>query len=609
MPNNAIANKMPKARQHGGQRTAEGTNRGAMGNILRDVASQKGIIIFCVVIISVAKVVLAVAPRIAGNITDYLSSSVGTGNFDMNHVVSWCLLLLVMYLVGYGVDIVVNRSMVKVGETLVLNLRNRAQKKLNRMKLNYIDTHPTGDILSRVTNDMVTMASSVESTVSSILGQLILLVGLVAAMLITDWRLALIYIAVIPLGFGIMMFIMKKTNRLFLQQNNTVGELNALVSDTYSNHMLMKSYGCEKKKLEDFAKSNKRFYDSYVQSRFLSGFVIPMNTIVNNVAYLILCIVGGIMLLKNKLTIGEFQAFIFYGNMVSSPMSTLSTSMNNIQNGLTAAGRVYEFLAEEEDVPDQAVKELTVSKVKGEVEFKNVVFGYTPDKVLMHDVSFHARPGMTMAIVGPSGAGKTTLINLLLRFYEIDGGRIFLDATDIKDITRDNLRSSFGMVLQDTWIFDGTIADNIRYGKPDATMEEIRAVAKQVQCDSFIEKMSEGYETYVSEENASLSSGEKQLLAIARTMLADPKILILDEATSQVDTKTEFLIARAMDKLMENRTCFMIAHRLFTIKNADAILYMEEGDIKEVGSHSDLMKLNGKYASMYRQAASEDTVA
>ena len=577
----------------------------ALSRILKDIGKGgRRLLFFSIAIIAIAKVCLAVAPGIAGRITDGLAASAESGNFDTALLIKECIFLAVMFLIGYGVDGFVNRNMVKISQSLIRSLRNRAQQKLNKTTLSYMDTHPVGDILSRVTNDMVAMSNSLESTVSTLLGQVVLLISLIVMMFITNVKLALIYIVVLPLGILLLMLILRVTNRLFRKQNNSLGDLNALVSDTFSNHLLMKAYGCENKKMESFEEKNKVFYDTYVSSRFLSGFVIPMATLINNVSYIALCIIGGIMLINNNLTIGEFQAFIFYGNMVGTPFSSLSSSMNNVQTGLTAAERVYELLdAPEEEVDPNALAKIT--DMKGRVDFTHVQFGYVADKQLMKDVSFSAHPGQTMAIVGPSGAGKTTLINLLMRFYDIWDGSIAIDGVKSTDMTKENLRKNFGMVLQDSWIFDGTIAENIAYGRPDATREEIIAAAKAVQCDSFIEKLPKGYDTRISDENSALSAGEKQLLAIARAVIADPPILILDEATSQVDTKTDVLITQAMEKMMQGRTSFIIAHRLYTIKNADQIIFMVDGDIKEVGSHDELIRQGGLYKAMYEKGASE----
>lgn len=576
---------------------------GNLKRMFQDMGKNKTLLGIMVLIICVAKLCLSVSPLVAGKITNQLAESIDTGRFDLKNIGFWCVILAILYLVGNGVDGFTNKYIVKISQDLVKKLRNATQIKLQSLKIKYLDTNPSGEILSYVTNDVQTLATSLESTAATMIGQLVLLTGVIVMMIVTNPVLALIYFVTLTLGFILLSAISRKTGKLFKQQQQAVGDLNSVISDTYSNHLLVKAFGCEAAKSQAFEQANEKFYKTYISSRFGSGFMLPVSVTITNISYIGLCVVGGIMLIQNKISIGDFQAFVFFGNMIGTPLTTLSNSMNTMLNGFSALARIYHFLDEEEEPEETPKQILDIETMKGEVAFEHVKFGYLPGKTLMNDVSLKAKPGMKMAIVGPSGAGKTTLINLLLRFYDIQGGKITIDGVDTKELAKGNLRRAFGMVLQDTWIFDGTIADNIGYGKLNATREEIIQAARAVQCDTFIEKLPDGYDTYISEENSVLSSGEKQLLAIARTVLANPQILILDEATSQVDTKTELLITQAMENLMKNRTSFMIAHRLFTIRNADAIIYMEDGDIKEVGNHEELMRMGGRYAMLYNSAS------
>lgn len=563
---------------------------------------RKWCVWLAVILLVIGSLLLAFAPRLAGQVTDYLSYFVQNrdGGLDYTKLITLLGLLAALYVAGNGMTIITNRMMMNVSRDVTYKLRRDLQDKLHRLSINYLDTHSAGNIMSRITNDITTVENLVENSIINFLVQMSIIILVFIMMLIIDIRLALVYVVIVPLAFLVMKLITNRTRVEFKRQQNSIGLLNGYVGDIISNHMLVKAYGMEKTGEKEFKKLNKVSFDAYMKSRFFSGFIIPINTILNNLGFIMLALFGGILIVHGDLTIGEFLAFLLYGQMLNSPMTSISNSMNNIQSGFSAFERVTDLL-EEPDVADcENPTALDVSAVQGRIDFSHVVFGYVPDKILFHDVSLTAEAGMVMAIVGPSGAGKTTLINLLMRFYDIDEGTISLDGTDICDFTRADLRRAFGMVLQDSWIFDGTVAENIGYGTDDPTMEDIRRAAELVGCDSFINTLTDGYQTYISEENMPLSVGEKQLLVLARTVIANPKIMILDEATSQMDTRTEALVTKAMEKMMEGRTTFIIAHRLFTIKNADRIIFMKDGDIREVGSHDELMARNGLYAEMYR---------
>ena len=578
--------------------------KGVIRRLFADMGKYRRFFWVSLAIIVIIKICLAAAPRVVSWITDTMQQFVKSGNYDYGLLLSGCGILALLYFIGYGADGIINRTMVYISQNLILILRNRAGQKLNRLTIQYSDSHPLGDTQSRVTTDMANLSNGIESTVPSLLGQAVLMVAICVMMLFTNIWLALIYIVAIPLTSLGLRIIAKRTNKLFKKTNKQLGKMNALVSDAYSNHTIIKSYCRVEEKEKEFDEQNKEFERLFVRSRFTSGFMRPFSDLMAKSSYIILCLVGGILMLSGHLTLGGFMAFLFYGNMIGVPITELSVAFNNFQDSLSSASRIYDFLDEDEEPEDQPSKSLSISDVKGKVVFENVRFGYVPEKTLMKDVSFTAKPGQTMAIVGPSGAGKTTLINLLMRFYDIQDGKIKLDDIDIKELSKQNLRSAFGMVLQETWIFDGTIAENIAFGKPGATREEVIAAAKTAYCDSFIERLPDGYDTYISNENSALSVGEKQLLSIARAIIADPKVLILDEATSQVDTKTEEVITRAMQEMMKGRTSFIIAHRLYTIRNADQIIFMVDGDIKEVGCHDELLLRKGYYASMYASGVS-----
>lgn len=570
------------------------------------IYKDKGKFIFAILILVVGNFILSIAPKLVGNILDYLSAYVSNGyvGLDETYLILYILAIAALYILGNQATIIADRITLIISRNVSKEFREELYRKLNRVPINYLDTHASGDIMARLTNDLITFETFLSNDITEFLVQILMIIFVFIMMINLNPYLTVVYAILLPISFVCTGLITKVTKRNFRRQQSSVGELNGFIGDVFSNHILIKSYNMENESKERFLVINQKFHDSYVKAKFFSGFIFPITIMLNKIGYILLSMFGAIFILHGHLTIGGFLSFLLYGQLLNGPLSQFSTSMNQVQSGLSSLERIFEILDEEEESDESDLLKVDVDKVKGEIEFKNVEFGYVPEKQLFHDVSLKSEPGMVMAIVGPSGAGKTTLINLLMRFYDIDDGKILLDGKDINEINREELRSAFGMVLQDSWIFKGTIAENITYGKQDATMKEIEEVSKLIGCDKFINSLPEGYDTIISEEDSQLSVGEKQLLVLARTVLANPKILILDEATSNMDTRTEQMVTSAMENMMDGKTTFIIAHRLFTIKNADKIIFMKDGDIMEVGSHEELLKQNGLYAEMYRKASS-----
>ncbi|RLQ94258.1 ABC transporter ATP-binding protein [Falsibacillus albus] len=492
-----------------------------------------------------------------------------------------------------------------VAQRTVYDLREDVNKKLEKLLLKYFDGHSHGDTLSRMSNDIDTIGTTLQQSLTQFITSIVTIIGIIIMMLTISPLLTLISIVSLPLSmFGIRP-ILKRSQKHFADQQRTLGQLNGHIEEMYTGHQVVKAFGHEKKAGAEFDRVNEELYEAGSKAQFISGIIMPMMMFIGNISYVLISVVGGILVTKRAISIGDIQAFITYTRQFTQPITQTANIANIIQSTVAAAERVFELLDEEEEVKD--VTEVSVTRAKGAVDFEHVDFGYG-EELLINDMNIHVKPGQTVAIVGPTGAGKTTLINLLMRFYELRGGRILIDGFDTREMSREDLRKNFGMVLQDTWLFNGTIRENLAYGKTGAADEEVTDAARTAHADHFIRTLPDGYETVLNEEASNISQGQKQLLTIARAILADPPIMILDEATSSVDTRTEIFIQKAMNRLMEGRTSFVIAHRLSTIKDADLILVMDQGAVIEQGTHDELLDQNGFYADLYNSQFSEKAV-
>jgi len=479
--------------------------------------------------------------------------------------------------------------------------------KINRLPLKYFDRTSQGDVLSRVTNDVDTISRTLNQSLSQIITSITTVIGVTIMMFSISWQLTLVAMLILPVSMGLIAFIVKMSQRYFKKQQEYLGKVNGHIEEMYGGHIVVKAFNGEAKSIETFDKLNGELYDSAWKSQFLSGMMMPIMTFVGNLGYVLITIMGGWFAVRKMITVGDIQAFIQYVRSFTQPIAQIANIMNIFQQTAAAAERVFEFLEEEEEITETTTP-VTGVDYHGHVEFKNVRFGYDPEKIIIKGFSCDVDKGHNIAIVGPTGAGKTTIVKLLMRFYDVNSGEILLDGHNINDYTRHDLRENFGMVLQDTWLYNASIRDNIRYGRLNATDEEVLAAAKAAHVDSFIHTLPDGYNLVLNEEQTNISQGQKQLITIARAILADPKVLILDEATSSVDTRTEALIQRAMKNLMKNRTSFVIAHRLSTIRDADLILVMNEGDIVEQGTHKELLARGGFYADLYASQFESDFV-
>ena len=514
------------------------------------------------------------------------------------------ILLIGLYILSAIFRYIQTWLMTQVTQTVTFRMRRQLSEKINRLPLSYFDKQTYGEVLSRVTNDVDTISQTLNQSLSQIVSSTVMVLGILAMMFSISWQMSLVALLVLPLAGGAVTLIAKSSQKQFLSQQTQLGELNGHIEEMYGGHQVMRVFNGQKKSLAKFSRVNDQLQESAWKAQFLSGLIYPIMNFIGNIGYVIMAILGGWLAINGRLKIGDIQAFIQYIDQFNQPLVQVANIANVLQSTAAAAERVFEFLDEPEEQAES--KDLVkLANVKGEVEFDNVVFGYQPEQTIIKGLSAHIKPGQRVAIVGPTGAGKTTLVNLLMRFYEINGGTIKIDGVNIADMKRSDVRQLFGMVLQDTWLFNGTIRQNLLYGNPTASEEEMVATAKEAHVDHFVRSLPGGYDMMLGEEATNISQGEKQLLTIARAMLARTPMLILDEATSSVDTRTEVLIQKAMDKLMLGKTSFVIAHRLSTIRDADLILVVRDGNIIEQGKHDELLQQNGFYAELYNSQFAE----
>ena len=546
-----------------------------------------------------------VGPKILGEATTKVFeglvakiTGVPNASIDFGYIGKIAIILIVLYIVSTLFGLIQTFIMSGVAQKVSYNLRKQISEKMDTLPLNYFDTRTNGEVLSRITNDVDTVNQTLNQSLSQIITSIVTLIGVLIMMFSISWIMTIATFIILPVSLTLISQVVKRSQKYFKSQQEYLGHLNGQVEEVYGGHNIMKAFNREEASTKEFDSLNNTLYKSAWKSQFLSGMMMPIMSFVGNLGYVLVSILGGWLTIKRVITVGDIQAFIQYVRSFNQPISQMAQVANIMQSTAAAAERVFDFL-EEEDESKDSVNPVDTSSIKGEVEFEHVNFGYNKEKTIINNFSVDVKPGQKIAIVGPTGAGKTTIVKLLMRFYDVNSGSIKIDGHDIRDFRRSDLRNLFGMVLQETWLFNGTIMENLRYGRLDATDEEVKEAAKAAHVDHFVKTLPEGYNMVLNEEASNISQGQKQLLTIARAFLKDPKLLILDEATSSVDTRTELLIQKAMDKLMEGRTSFVIAHRLSTIRDADLILVMKDGDIVEQGNHKELLEKGGFYATLY----------
>ena len=577
--------------------------KGTVKKLWRYLSKYK-IALIIVILFTIASTIFSVVgPKILGNATTELFNGViskytGGAGINFTKIGKILLFLLALYICSAIFSYIQGIIMTNISQKLAYRLRKEVSKKINKLPMKFYDNKTHGEILSVITNDIDTLSQNLNIEATQVISSVATIIGILIMMFSIDWIMTLVALLTLPLSIVIIAFIMKKSQGYFKSQQDYLADVNGEVEEMFSNQNVIRVFNAENKMISKFEYDNNKLADVAWKSNFVSGLMHPIMNFVGNLGYVVIAILGSYFAIIGRITVGNIQSFIQYTKNFTNPIAQIAQISNMLQSMVAASERVFEFLDEEEE-KEKNKKFIPTNKIEGSVEFKNVKFGYNQDKIIINDFSAKVKPGQKIAIVGPTGAGKTTIVKLLMRFYDLNSGEILVDGHNINDYKKEDIRGLFGMVLQDTWLFNGTIMENIRYGRLEATDDEVIEACKMAHVHHFIQTLPDGYNMILNEETTNISGGQKQLLTIARAILADPKILILDEATSSVDTRTEILIQKAMDKLMEGRTSFIIAHRLSTIKNADLILVMDSGDIVEQGTHEELLKKNGFYAKLY----------